>query len=440
MQPTVKPVDTTSPLRVRLGTNALLAALRECIAAPGVAAEVTKNYSDNLWWPVDMPDWRKRMLIAGWSTRVSYAHIQHYQNVTSNVRSMTWNEIVALSDDELVGLVRPIGLPSARITYLRSLAPYLDGISECDYLRRDNTPLIEEFAHAVNGAGYKVAQCAVLYTKGYHCGIIPIDSGMVAMLAPIVPDRLPSGAAAHEVVRRWIEALVAEVQSEIRTVAATAGFRDLIAEGLPTWWVHLVLIYYKRLYWNRAKLGGPFRKQVLNDESIAVATDHVDIQSFPGVLIEGIDGAGKTYFADLLRAAGYRYAHSPHQPDGDVYNRYKAMLEGLSAPAVLDRSFVSEYVYGRVLRGGSRISLEECNELLRMLAARRFVAFHLEEAEELLAVRREESADVRRSLILEYREFFARAREILPVYSLRPSQLAPGFLVNFLCDSRVRPT
>lgn len=416
-----------------LGANVLVAAIRDCIAAPGVAAEVEKNYSNNLWWPVNVSDWRTRMLVAGWSTRVSYAHIRHYQGVVESVREMEWGRLIALSDAEVEALVRPLGLPVARLTYFRSLARYVSGIQLDSWLRREHADVIEEFAQTVEGAGYKVAQCAVLYAKGYHCGVIPIDSGMVEMLDPIVPFRLPTGAAAHEVVRQWLEPLVDVAAAAIRGIAADAGFHDLSTEGSPTWWTHLVLIYYKRLCWNRRKAEGPFRRRASASEPPWPNVPDVDSGAFPGVLIEGVDGAGKSYFADLLRAVGYQSSHSPYRAGDGLFDRYKEMILNSRLPAVMDRTFISEFVYGRVVRGESRVSLDECVELLKLLATRGFVAFHLEEDMDLLAERRPSAEDGsnRSALLKEYRAFFEKVRDVLPVYSVRPSQLAPGYMLHW---------
>jgi hypothetical protein len=60
----------------------------------------------------------------------------------------------------------------------------------------------------VKGAGYKVAQCAILYAKGYHCGIFPVGSGMKDMLGPCIGFELPKGALAHNIMRKQIEHLL----------------------------------------------------------------------------------------------------------------------------------------------------------------------------------------------------------------------------------------
>ena len=43
-----------------------------CSEQPDVKENVIKNHDNNLWWPLDITDYRKRLLVAGLSTRISY--------------------------------------------------------------------------------------------------------------------------------------------------------------------------------------------------------------------------------------------------------------------------------------------------------------------------------------------------------------------------------
>jgi endonuclease III len=224
-------------------------------ALPDVRAEVEANHDENQWWPMSITDPRVRMLAAGWSTRVSYRMVGTYAKVIQTADALGFDSLVASTEGELARLVRPLGLTQTRIDYLRSLAELLHGWSKegVDPLSpsADGDELIGDFAHRVRGASYKVAQCALLTTRGYHCGIIPVDSGMVSKLAPALGIGLPSGTAAHERMRHVLEAAVHARAADFRILAAAHGHRVTIPEGAePTWWVHLILIYFKRLYLN----------------------------------------------------------------------------------------------------------------------------------------------------------------------------------------------
>jgi hypothetical protein len=116
----------------------------------------------------------------------------------------------------------------------------------------DIDQFISDFSQNVDQASFKVAQCAALYSRGYHCGVIPVDSGMVTKLAPRLGLQLPSGAIAHEAMRRCLEADVRQNAGHYRELLREADYHVLIPDDAdPSWWLHLVLIYFKRLYCNR---------------------------------------------------------------------------------------------------------------------------------------------------------------------------------------------
>jgi endonuclease III len=223
-------------------------------AQPDVKFAVQANHDDNRWWPSHVQDWRVRMTVAGWSTRVSYAMIGTYAGVVDGIDNLGWSRLTTLDDQSLARLIRPIGLPTARVRYLRSLARFIDGggISPADLAAVPLDDLIAGFAAGVDGAGYNTAQCAVLYARGYHCGVMPVDSGMVNKLAPLLGIALVSGVAAHEHMRRLLQAAVIDNADAYRDLASRFSYEvTLPPDTAPTWFVHLVLIYFKRLYLNR---------------------------------------------------------------------------------------------------------------------------------------------------------------------------------------------
>ncbi|MGH3569671.1 MAG: hypothetical protein ACRDRH_27400 [Pseudonocardia sp.] len=221
-------------------------------ALPQVRSAVETNHDDNRWWPAGITDPRMRMLAAGWSTRVSYTMIGSYARVIARADSLGFNRLASASDEDITDWARPIGLFATRITYLRSLAEFLnrldtDGI---DVLSGDADEMINRFASDVAQASFKVAQCAVLYSRGYHCGVLPVDSGMVTKLAPVLGIDLPSGPIAHEQMRHLLQDCVTDRAEDYRRLAATHAV-TIPAQTAPTWWAHLVLIYFKRQFLNR---------------------------------------------------------------------------------------------------------------------------------------------------------------------------------------------
>src|ERR1022692_1660057 len=87
-----------------------------------------------------------------------------------------------------------------------------------------------------------------LSARCYHCGIIPVDSGMVHGLAPCLGITLPAGAVAHEQLRKLLESCATAHAGSYRDLAFRLGYGINIPTGcVPTWFLHLVLIYFKRL-------------------------------------------------------------------------------------------------------------------------------------------------------------------------------------------------
>ncbi|MFI9552347.1 hypothetical protein [Nonomuraea endophytica] len=214
-----------------------------------VKTAVEANHDNNQWWPPHVEDWRVRMLVAGWSTRVSYAMVGVYAELVKKADACGWDALTELHDEEIVELVRSVGLPDARLRYLRSLQSFVTRGQSLLTMPADD--FIETFATEVNGASYKIAQCAALYARGYHCGIIPVDSGMVSRLAPLLGLDVGRGSAAHERMRRLLEESVLADPARYRGLIADRRHRVTVPRGAaPTWWMHLVLIYFKRLFLN----------------------------------------------------------------------------------------------------------------------------------------------------------------------------------------------
>lgn len=246
----------TPPRPTRLHITRVFRLVERAAAQPEVKQEVEANHDDNRWWPLSVTDTRMRMLAAGWSTRISYRMIDTYAGVIAEADATGFDALTASIDAEVAALVAPLGLTRARVDYFRSLSDLLarwakDGI---DPLApdADHDALIRHFAEEVSGASYKVAQCALLYTRGYHCGIIPVDSGMVTKLAPALGFTLSSGPIAHEQLRHLLEGTVRARAQDMRGLIGRHQYAVTVpSEAPPTWWTHLVLIYFKRLFLNR---------------------------------------------------------------------------------------------------------------------------------------------------------------------------------------------
>lgn len=224
-----------------------------CSSDENVKAEVVKNHDNNLWWPTDITDKRMRLLIAGLSTRISYNMITTYQQVLTNLNKHSYEEIIIMDDECLSEIVSPLGLLNARMTYIKSMINFIENFyNELD--KYSNEKLIELISKNVHGASYKVAQCCVLYLRGYYCGVMPVDSGMKDILLPCIGFTKRNGGIAHEILRKELEEIVKKL--DLESIVNKNGYSELITipKNTPfTWWSHLVLIYFKRFYCNKHK-------------------------------------------------------------------------------------------------------------------------------------------------------------------------------------------
>lgn len=96
------------------------------------------------------------------------------------------------------------------------------------------------------------------------------------------------------------------------------------------------------------------------------------------VVLEGCDGVGKSTLAQqLARDFGFTIVHSARTPDGiNLAERYQRILSRTGRLA-LDRSFISELVYGPLHHGGSRLTDADACDLAALVARREGVLAHL---------------------------------------------------------------
>lgn len=140
------------------------------------------------------------------------------------------------------------------------------------------------------------------------------------------------------------------------------------------------------------------------------------------IVLEGCNGTGKTTLAAALAARhGHIVIHSGRTPDGiDLAGHYGTML-ALTGRLVLDRSFISELVYGPLDHGRSRLTLPAALILARRVAERGGVLVHLTGRPDIIAARLQTrdgpapSADRIHALISAYRDTFAVLSGLAPI-------------------------
>lgn len=221
-----------------------------CSNLPEVKTEIYKNHDNNLWWPIDVNDYRKRLLIAGLSTRISYNMIESYIKIINDLNSYTYEEIKQMDETKIISIIKGLGLSNTRYKYLKSMISFIDNYEQ-SLQEKTSDELIELIANNVDGASYKVAQCCVLYMRGYYCGIMPVDSGMKDIELSCMGFSEYKNGIGHDILRKELQDLVKD--NNMEDIIKNNGYDGL---NIPdynnaTWWVHLVLIYYKRNYCNK---------------------------------------------------------------------------------------------------------------------------------------------------------------------------------------------
>lgn len=118
-------------------------------------------------------------------------------------------------------------------------------------------------------------------------------------------------------------------------------------------------------------------------DELTIATSKYEV-----VVLEGCDGTGKTAIARALAERhGYDVIHSDRPPDAvDLAGRYREVL-ARPGKLALDRSFISELVYGPFKFGQSRLSAPDAAELAFRVADRAGVLVHLTGSPDVIAAR-----------------------------------------------------
>jgi len=87
------------------------------------------------------------------------------------------------------------------------------------------------------------------------------------------------------------------------------------------------------------------------------------------VIVEGIDGTGKTTIVSKLEHSGMNTLFYNYDPlTQDLVSKYKNINIECAKNSVSDRSFISEIVYGTVVRGHSRLAFDDYKRLLEFYA------------------------------------------------------------------------
>jgi endonuclease III-like uncharacterized protein len=416
-----------------LDNQQLINIIDVCSRLDDVNQAVHKNHDDNLWWPLSVDDWRLRMLIAGWSTRISYNMIKTYQKMVNNVTQLGYETLCNMSDSELKEIIGSLGLFDTRKKYFLSLNDFINYSKDFEIMLKtqSNDELISLVANNVKGASYKVAQCAILYAKGYNCGIFPVDSGMKDLLGPCMGIDLPNGLIAHDIMRKQLELQLNHISGDLQKIIIHNGYSDLTIQpnSTPIWWAHLVLIYFKRFYCNKKFPSHcPLRAHSDTKNRMGKMCDSTNPE--PGgiryLILEGPDQVGKSTLALELGKLGYSVIHSSYNPNHtDIYQYYYELIQNTDYPTVFDRSFISEIAYGKAIRNYSRFSDSDIMNLLHLARNKGLVMIYLKDDIDSIRKRLLKSESTHAivleklpELICEYEKCVTQVKEYIPVIEI----------------------
>lgn len=113
------------------------------------------------------------------------------------------------------------------------------------------------------------------------------------------------------------------------------------------------------------------------------------------IILEGIDGVGKTTVADFLSKKGYTTHHFLFdEKNQDIVEKYLRLLERNTDKMILDRCFISELVYGPILRKQCKLSKKQLFNLLnRYRKINPLVVYLKANKEDILKRRKDDIAD-----------------------------------------------
>jgi hypothetical protein len=166
------------------------------------------------------------------------------------------------------------------------------------------------------------------------------------------------------------------------------------------------------------------------------------------IVVTGVDQVGKSTVARILGQRGHHVVHCPYRPDiSDLYAHHRRLLLDTPHQTVFDRSFISEHVYGPVLRGHSRLTEQQFLDLLTLLASRTGIVLYLYEREALLHDRLTASAPGNpghhtiaehvSTLLSKYEAVLEVVQTRVPVRRLEPSACPISRLETFI-DAALR--
>ena len=111
------------------------------------------------------------------------------------------------------------------------------------------------------------------------------------------------------------------------------------------------------------------------------------------IIVEGLDGVGKTSLINKFVKDGFSKNHFDYDVNNlDLVSKYLNVLNKNTNQLILDRSFISEVVYGPVLRNFSKIDLINFRKLLQAYSKEKTTLIYLNASKNTLLDRRKDDS------------------------------------------------
>lgn len=141
------------------------------------------------------------------------------------------------------------------------------------------------------------------------------------------------------------------------------------------------------------------------------------------LIVEGLDGSGKTTLINNLLNHGGQLL-KPSNIDNSL-QKYQLLLNKSSDKSIMDRSFISEMVYGKVLTNRTKLTEQEYYELLSLYSKYNSNIVYLYAPKSILLKRR--NNDLKDKFVLskyyeellnEFQKRLDQANNFLPVFKI----------------------
>lgn len=154
------------------------------------------------------------------------------------------------------------------------------------------------------------------------------------------------------------------------------------------------------------------------------------------LIIEGLDGCGKTTLVSGLIQEKYNLI-VPQQQVNNSYQQHKEILQNSNLSSMIDRSFISEIVYGKILANKTKLTEEEFFKLLKLYGAHNSMLFYLYAPKEVLLERRKYDtkdqfvlANFYKQLLDEFELRLDQASQFFPIYRINSNENSQSDVLN----------